>query len=538
MTDMRIQFSEEMVGAGHPAKVDTINRLVLVEHNNDGTHNKLTKVTDPWVDVRAYGAVGDGSTDDTTAIQGAIDAVNAAGGGVVYLPKGTYKVTTFITLKSNVTLEGEGDTSVIKGVFASATNRIITSSDSVQQTNIKIKNLKVDRTGANAQHGIHLGGITNLEIDRVTVYGQGSTTCGAIAISGFDGFAVNQSVNVKVTNCYLEESNNFGIAFGNVKGGLIANNTFINCYRELIGLEAYGASGVVEDVTVTGNVLMADESAGYHQGGSVGPALLVGGATSLGTVRNCTVTGNVIHLRNSVASSTYAGINLTGGTSNPVEDCLISNNTIYTPSGAGIFAGALGQVTRNCTIDGNHIYGANTASGGTASAIVLRNATGFTVQNNRVRGSTHAYALLEETGANTNHWLDNDVDAGTSGTVTLIGAASTCRLATSVLALGGVMLQDTLAIASEATGTFTVRGANQRGIFLISSNFGGNYAIVVMNSTGAPTVISKSTDFATGATNPDTPGAANLWPASSTTLSIKNRLGSERTFVVTSFMTV
>ena len=72
MADLRIQFNEEMVGVGHPVKADTLNRLSLAEHNNDGTHNKLTKVTDPWGDVRAYGAVGDGVADDTAAIQAAV----------------------------------------------------------------------------------------------------------------------------------------------------------------------------------------------------------------------------------------------------------------------------------------------------------------------------------------------------------------------------------------------------------------------------------------------------------------------------------
>jgi hypothetical protein len=38
MSDQRIQYDEEMVGAGHPTKSDTLNRLMLVEHNSDGTH--------------------------------------------------------------------------------------------------------------------------------------------------------------------------------------------------------------------------------------------------------------------------------------------------------------------------------------------------------------------------------------------------------------------------------------------------------------------------------------------------------------------
>uniref|UniRef100_A0A6H1ZV74 Uncharacterized protein n=1 Tax=viral metagenome TaxID=1070528 RepID=A0A6H1ZV74_9ZZZZ len=38
MADQRIQYTEEMVGAGHPTKSDTLNRIMIVEHGNDGTH--------------------------------------------------------------------------------------------------------------------------------------------------------------------------------------------------------------------------------------------------------------------------------------------------------------------------------------------------------------------------------------------------------------------------------------------------------------------------------------------------------------------
>jgi hypothetical protein len=54
-------------------------------------------------DIREYGAVGDGARLNTKEIQSAIDAANAAQGGIVLVPAGTFVCGT-IELKSNVTL--------------------------------------------------------------------------------------------------------------------------------------------------------------------------------------------------------------------------------------------------------------------------------------------------------------------------------------------------------------------------------------------------------------------------------------------------
>lgn len=56
----------------------------------------------------AYGAIGDGSTDDTVAIQAAITAVRASGGGVLHFPAGTYKITSTLTTCDSVYFTGEG----------------------------------------------------------------------------------------------------------------------------------------------------------------------------------------------------------------------------------------------------------------------------------------------------------------------------------------------------------------------------------------------------------------------------------------------
>lgn len=58
-------------------------------------------------DIREYGAVGDGETLDTGAINAAINACAEAGGGVVYVPPGRF-LTGTIRLKNHVTLHLEG----------------------------------------------------------------------------------------------------------------------------------------------------------------------------------------------------------------------------------------------------------------------------------------------------------------------------------------------------------------------------------------------------------------------------------------------
>ena len=58
----------------------------------------------PTCDPHAFGAKGDGTTKDTVAIQSAIDACAAKGGGIVHLAAGTY-LSAPIVLKSNITLQ-------------------------------------------------------------------------------------------------------------------------------------------------------------------------------------------------------------------------------------------------------------------------------------------------------------------------------------------------------------------------------------------------------------------------------------------------
>jgi Glycosyl hydrolases family 28 len=64
------------------------------------------------LNVREFGATGDGKTKDTSAIQQAIDRCSVLGGGEVLLPAGEY-FTGAIALRSNTTLRLEKDTSIV-----------------------------------------------------------------------------------------------------------------------------------------------------------------------------------------------------------------------------------------------------------------------------------------------------------------------------------------------------------------------------------------------------------------------------------------
>lgn len=55
-----------------------------------------------------YGAAGNGTNDDTVAIQSALTAAGANGGGIVYLPGGTYHLTNTLTVPGGVELRGAG----------------------------------------------------------------------------------------------------------------------------------------------------------------------------------------------------------------------------------------------------------------------------------------------------------------------------------------------------------------------------------------------------------------------------------------------
>ena len=112
MVGLLTAFEADLANTTDAAKGDA---LVGFRQSNAGgvlanavgrtVHQKLQEI----VSVFDFGAKGDGTTDDTTAIQNAINVVGSAGiYGTIYFPAGTYKITSTLNVKNPIFLQGAG----------------------------------------------------------------------------------------------------------------------------------------------------------------------------------------------------------------------------------------------------------------------------------------------------------------------------------------------------------------------------------------------------------------------------------------------
>jgi hypothetical protein len=131
-------------------------------------------------DVKRYGAIGDGATDDRAAIQAAIDAAQAASGGTIYFPPGNYRVTAQVLIsKPTISLVGAGArASKITSASTADAIRIAITPWTVEQAG-RIAGLSiVGNANANAV-GIHISETTGLALEDVVVVGfNGTSGCG------------------------------------------------------------------------------------------------------------------------------------------------------------------------------------------------------------------------------------------------------------------------------------------------------------------------------------------------------------------------
>lgn len=134
----------------------------------------LTKATFSMIqgavfNVKDYGAVGNDSADDTSAIQAALDAAEASTyGGIVYIPAGIYKTTSALTVSDRkVSIRGDGAESSVISAF-DCNGLTFTSSSYDRGTSFYEDFSLVGRTGSSGSYvgitsGLPSGGVSGTD---------------------------------------------------------------------------------------------------------------------------------------------------------------------------------------------------------------------------------------------------------------------------------------------------------------------------------------------------------------------------------------
>lgn len=195
----------------------------------DGIIDGTMKV--PYVPAQWFGAKGDGATDDTDALERTMQYLERTKGGVLFLPSGTY-VLRYLKLRARVSIEGEGNSTILKLKDRTNGNLIYFNDNTVLQ--FRIANLFIDGNKANntAGSGIYLNKTAYVRPDYVTV----TTNAGDLN---------SQIQNVCINNCaehgiFMDSVGSTGTAFINIRAVHITELQVTNCGKS--GLKLYKAS--------------------------------------------------------------------------------------------------------------------------------------------------------------------------------------------------------------------------------------------------------------------------------------------------------
>jgi hypothetical protein len=363
----------------YPSNTDTLNGTTadLITYNQGSTgaqDRTLTNKLQESVSVKDFGATGDGVTDDTVNIQATVDAVSQ--GATIYIPVGTYKVSTRINCSAKrVRFLGEGRSSKISWTNATGADCCF-ETENANGYGLVIEKLWI--SGARS-------GSSNQEVDgyALKAYGSGGVYCrdsGVIDcyITGCAGIASTyladgvQVLRNRVESCVNAGGNSSLGWYMSTRFSLIADNIEEDdtaAYAVILH-NTVTSTTVGQDVHIVRNkcinmiamryhkkVLVDGNFVNYTNGDSYSGALLVTNG-----MEDVTVVNN--EFRGADGNTNTGGvIRVTDG----VNRIKIANNTVRSYGGIGNGIDLANVVlTGHCIIDGNSIIdesGTNTLAG-------------------------------------------------------------------------------------------------------------------------------------------------------------------------------
>jgi hypothetical protein len=311
--------------------IDDIEVVNAISFGSGSTHEFYPQ----W-----WGAKGDGTTDDSTAVQNALNAASTAGQGIVRIPGSTYVIANLV-LYGNTELSGEGWGSVLKqksgAQYAVSVNPGGGGTTSVanNQGNIRINNLQLTGTAATDsldefKHLLNLNAVSDVVIDNVKFVGFRGD--GLYIGSSDYGGTERHNERITVRKSYFDGVNNNnrnGISIIDCDGCLVDDTYFTNTTASTmpgaIDIEPNAdAFAIIRNITIRNNKF-------YNIGGNtgvIGMYLPLGQASLTKASQHILIEGNYI----STTLNTAAGIVLqqhqTVANSTPYNDIVIRDNQI------------------------------------------------------------------------------------------------------------------------------------------------------------------------------------------------------------------